>query len=139
MKASATSTLMFIFFVLLFSISGRAWNVAEDAYRSVACQASYSVDDREGSGINESQSLSGSNRTFGLKPVSESCSYASSLRLRRIIESVDIHKDIMQKFCLLRESLLISDQSKSYYSYKNPHYACVSCEYYIFALRRILI
>lgn len=139
MKASATSTLMFIFFVLLFSISGRAWNVAEDAYRSVACQVSYSVDDREGSGINESQSLSGSNRTFGLKPVSESCSYASSLRLRRIIESVDIHKDIMQKFCLLRESLLISDQSKSYYSYKNPHYACVSCEYYIFALRRILI
>lgn len=144
MKAAAKSTLMFIFFVLLFSISGRAWNVAEDAYHSISCQVSvsssdYNVDDREGSGLHESQSLSGSDRTFGLKPVSESCSYASSLRLRRIIESVDIHKDIMQKFCLLRESLLISDKSKSYYSDKNPHYASVSCEYYIFTLRRILI
>lgn len=144
MKASAKSTLIFIFFVLLFSISGRAWNVAEDAYRSIACHVSvsssdYNVDDREGSGLHESQSLSGCDRTFGLKPVSETYSYANSLRLRRIIESVDIHKDIMQKFCLLRESLLISDKSKSYYSDKNPHYACVSCEYYIFALRRILI
>lgn len=144
MKAAEKSTLLFILLMLSFSISGRAWNVAEDAYRSIACQVSvsssdYSVDDRESSGLHESQSLSGSDRTFGLKPVSESCSYASSLRLRRILESVDIHKDIMQKFCLLRESLLISDKSKSYYSDKNPHYACVSCEYYIYALHRILI
>lgn len=144
MKAAEKSTLLFILLMLSFSISGRAWNVAEDACRSIACQVSvsssdYNVDDREGSGFHESQSLSVSDVELGFKPVSETYSYANSLRLRRIIESVDIHKDLMQKFYLLRENLLVSDKNKTYYSDKNPHYASVSCEYYIFALRRILI
>ncbi|EXZ08321.1 hypothetical protein M114_4048 [Bacteroides fragilis str. 3986 N(B)22] len=45
----------------------------------------------------------------------------------------------MRKWCLVRENLLVLDQSKSYYSDKDPHYASISCHYYIFALRRILI
>lgn len=148
MKAAEKSTLLFILLMLSFSISGKAWNVAERIYPDSDCQISVassdcyctsSFDTEDTSGFNKSQTLSVSDVELGFKPISETYSYANSLRLRRIIESVDIHKDIMQKFYLLRENLLVSDKNKSYYSDKNPHYASVSCEYYIFALRRILI
>jgi hypothetical protein len=45
----------------------------------------------------------------------------------------------MHKFSLLRENSLVLDQSKSYYSDKDPHYSIISSDYYVFALRRILI
>ena len=36
-------------------------------------------------------------------------------------------------------NLLVHDQSKLYYSDKDPHYTSFSSEYYIYTLRRIVI
>lgn len=148
MKAAEKTTLLFILLMLSFSISGRAWNIAEHACHnsdyqvcvsSAECSCTSSVDSRATTGFQDSRNFFFSDVELGFKPVSETYSYANSLRLRRIIESVDIHKGLMQKFCLLRENLLVADKNKSCCSDKNPHYASVSCEYYIFTLRRILI
>lgn len=148
MKTSAKSTLMFFLFLLVFSMSGKAWNIAEHVCHNYSCQVSVSssdcyctpsFDSSDSKGFHETQYFSGSDMELGFKPVSETYSYTNNLRLRRIIEAVTIYKDMMRKFCLLRENLLVSERSKSYGSDKNPHYASVSCEYYIFALRRILI
>ena len=74
---------------------------------------------------------------LGLKLVTESNS--NNYRLRRIIEINDSLKDVMQKFLVLRENSLVLDQSKSFYSDKDPHYSITCSDYYVFALRRILI
>ena len=84
-----------------------------------------------------SQSLSISDVELGFKSVTETSS--NNYRLRRIIESNDFFKDVMYKFFLLRENSLVLDQSKSYYSDKDPHYSIICSDYYVFALRRILI
>lgn len=84
-----------------------------------------------------SQSLSISDVELGFKSVTETSS--NNYRLRRIIEANDSLKDVMHKFFLLRENSLVLDQSKSYYSDKDPHYSIICSDYYVFALRRILI
>ena len=84
-----------------------------------------------------SQSLTISDVELGFKSVTETSS--NNYRLRRIIESNDFFKDVMYKFFLLRENSLVLDQSKSYYSDKDPHYSIICSDYYVFALRRILI
>ena len=72
------------------------------------------------------------------KLVSESNSFSNNYRLRRLIEASYFLKGMMQKLCL-RENLLVLDKSKSYSSDKDPCCIFSSCEYYVFALRRILI
>ena len=37
------------------------------------------------------------------------------------------------------QNLMVHDQSKLYYSDKDPHYTSFSSEYYIYTLRRIII
>ena len=148
MKTSVKFILMFVLLMLSFSISGNALNIMECSHNPVtSCQVSSSSLDanysyRCGSdfaGFDKSQTLSVSDVELGLKPVSETYSSTNNLRLRRILEDSDLFNDTMRKLCLLRENLLVLDQSKSYYSDKDPHYASISCQYYIFALRRILI
>ena len=73
------------------------------------------------------------------QPLSVTETSSNNYRLRRIIEINDSLKDIINKFFLLRENSLVLDQSKSYYSYKDPHYSIICSDYYVFALRRILI
>ena len=147
MRTSVKFILMFVLLMLSFSISGNALNITECSYKSVnSCQVSASSLDtnysyRYGSditGFDKSQTLSVSDVELCFKPVSETYS-SNNLRLRRILEDSDLFKDTMRKWCLVRENLLVLDQSKSYYSDKDPHYASISCHYYIFALRRILI
>ena len=87
---------------------------------------------------NHLQALSVSDVELGNKPISELYSSSHNQRLRRGIEVVDFLRDILQKLCL-RENLLFLDKSKSFHSDKDPIYAQSSCEYHIFALRRILI
>ena len=53
--------------------------------------------------------------------------------------SYDSLKDVMHKFLVLRENSLVLDQSKSFYSDKDPHYSITCSDYYVFALRHILI
>lgn len=147
MKTSVKSILMFILLMLSFSVSGSAWSLTERSGCNSICQVtsssdnhcSSSFDSQDMPGFNKSQSLSVSDVELGFKPISETYSYTNNLRLRRILELADAQKDVMYKFCLLRENQLVSDKSKSNYFDKDPHNASISCDYYIFALRRILI
>lgn len=145
MKYSLKFTVTFILLMLSFSMSGRAVNFGVSVPSSeCACQLSESSADNSTSTFNRTscanklQGLSISDTDLGIKSV-EVYSSINNYRLRRIIESNDSLKDILHKFCLLRKNLLVLGQSKSYYSNKGPHYSVTSSDYYVFALRRILI
>ena len=146
MKSSPRFILACVLLMLSFSISGNAtdFSTCISSCEST-CQFSESCSDntnhRPSVGghhvdYDNTQSLSISDVELGFKPVSET---NSNYRLRRIIEINDSLKDIINKFFLLRENSLVLDQSKSYYSDKDPHYSIICSDYYVFALRRILI
>ena len=144
MKLSPKFILAFLLLMLSFSISGNAtdFSTCISSCEST-CQFSESSSDNTnhrpsvgGHHVDNTQSLSISDVELGFKPVSET---NSNYRLRRIIEINDSLKDIINKFFLLRENSLVLDQSKSYYSDKDPHYSIICSDYYVFALRRILI
>lgn len=145
MKTSVKFILTFVLLMLSFSISGNAMNDTKDFSTSTCCISKSSSDGRIVTSLNGDishhnalQALSVSDVELGAKPISETYSFSFSQRLRRVIEVSDFLRDIMQKLCL-RENLLVLDKSKSFHSDKDPVYAQSSCEYYIFALRRILI
>ena len=136
MKSSPRFILACILLMLSFSISGNAMDFSTCISSCEStCQFSESSSDntnhRSSVGghhvdYDNTQSLSISDVELGFKPVSET---NSNYRLRRIIEINDS----------LKENSLVLDQSKSYYSDKDPHYSIICSEYYVFALRRILI
>lgn len=146
MKVSLKFILAFFLLMLSYSISGNATNFSTCISLSErSCQLSESsseanrhssVDSRT-VGYDKSQSLSISDVELGFKPVSES--YSSNYRLRRIVEENNSLQDVMHKFFLLRENSLVQGQSKVYYSDKDPHYSIICSDYYVFALRHILI
>ena len=146
MKLSPKFILAFVLLMLSFSMGGNAMNFS--AYASnceASCQLSESSSDvnRNSSVDNQSvsydnsQSLTISDVELGFKLVTDSNS--NNYRLRRIIEINDSLKDVMHKFLVLRENSLVLDQSKSFYSDKDPHYSITCSDYYVFALRHILI
>ena len=145
MKLSPKFILAFLLLMLSFSVSGNTMNFSPRIFSDSSCQLSeLSSDSRQRSSVDGQsvsydsvRSLSVSDVELGLKLVSESNS--NNYRLRRIIESNDFFKDVMYKFFLLRENSLVLDQSKSYYSDKDPHYSITCSDYYVFALRLILI
>ena len=145
MKFSPKFILAFLLLMLSFSVSGNAVNFSPRIFSDSPCQLSeLSSDSHQRSSVDGQsvsydsvRSLSVSDVELGLKLVTESNS--NNYRLRRIIESNDFFKDVMYKFFLLRENSLVLDQSKSYYSDKDPHYSIICSDYYVFALRRILI
>ena len=138
MKVSLKFILATILLMLSYSIGGNAMDFASCVSKcESSCQLSESSSDiKSNSSLNSravgfdksSQSLTISDVELGFKSVSETSS--NNYRLRRIV---------MHKFSLLRENSLVLDQSKSYYSDKDPHYSIISSDYYVFALRRILI
>ena len=131
--------------MLSFSVSGNAMNFSTCIFSDSPCQLSeLSSDSNQRSSVDGQsvsydsvRSLSVSDVELGLKLVTESNS--NNYRLRRIIEINDSLKDVMQKFLVLRENSLVLDQSKSFYSDKDPHYSITCSDYYVFAVRRILI
>ena len=145
MKLSPKFILAFVLLMLSFSVSGNAMNFSTCIFSDSPCQLSESSSDvnRNSSVDNQSvsydnsQSLTISDVELGFKLVTESNS--NNYRLRRIIEINDSLKDVMHKFLVLRENSLVLDQSKSFYSDKDPHYSITCSDYYVFALRRILI
>ena len=145
MKLSLKFILAFLLLMLSFSVSGNTVNFSPRIFSDSTCQLSeLSSDSNQRSSVDGQsvsydsvRSLSVSDVELGLKLVTESNS--NNYRLRRIIESNDFFKDVMYKFFLLRENSLVLDQSKSYYSDKDPHYSIICSDYYVFALRRILI
>ena len=140
MKGSVRFILAIVLLMLSYSIGGNAMNITSCISQSeCSCQLSESTSDTNSNSSfktrslgydRSSQSLSISDVELGFKSVTETSS--NNYRLRRIIESNDFFKDVMYKFFLL-------DQSKSYYSDKDPHYSIICSDYYVFALRRILI
>ena len=147
MKSSPRFILACVLLMLSFSISGNAtdFSTCISSCEST-CQLSESTSDTNSNSSfktrslgydRSSQSLSISDVELGFKSVTETSS--NNYRLRRIIEINDSLKDIINKFFLLRENSLVLDQSKSYYSDKDPHYSIICSDYYVFALRRILI
>ncbi|WP_294483375.1 hypothetical protein [uncultured Bacteroides sp.] len=146
MKVSLKFILAFFLLMLSYSIGGNAMNISTcNSISDCSCQLSerssetnnHSFVDGHSVGYDKSQSLSISDVELGFKPVSET--YSSNYRLRRIVEENDSLKDVMFKFLLLRENSLVLDQSKVYYSDKDPHYSIICSDYYVFALRHILI
>ena len=145
MKLSPKFILAFLLLMLSFSVSGNTMNFSPRIFSDSSCQLSeLSSDSNQRSSVDGQsvsydsvRSLSVSDVELGLKLVSESNS--NNYRLRRIIEINDSLKDVMHKFLVLRENSLVLDQSKSYYSDKDPHYSIICSDYYVFALRRILI
>ena len=121
MKTSVKFILTFVLLMLSFSMSGNALNCTKGFSASTCCISESSSTNRTKTSLNGDISSSSHNQ-----------------RLRRGIEVVDFLRDILQKLCL-RENLLFLDKSKSFHSDKDPIYAQSSCEYHIFALRRILI
>lgn len=146
MKYSLKFIVAFILLMLSFSMSGSAVNFGNCIpYSECACQLSeYSADNNSStfanrtSCANKSQDFSISDSDFGIKSA-EAYSSINNYRLRRIIETNDSLKDVLYKFCLLRKNLPVLDQSKSYDSNKGPRYSITPSDYYVFALRRILI
>ena len=138
MKLSPKFILAFLLLMLSFSVSGNAMNFSTCIFSDSPCQLSeLSSDSNQRSSVDGQsvsydsvRSLSVSDVELGLKLVTESNS--NNYRLRRIIEINDSLKDVMQ-------NSLVLDQSKSFYSDKDPHYSITCSDYYVFALRRILI
>ena len=145
MKLSLKFILAFILLMLSFSMGGNAMNFSACVSNCEAsCQLSESSDinrnssvDNQSVSYDKSQSFTISDVELGFKLVTESNS--NNYRLRRIIEINDSLKDVMHKFFLLRENSLVLDQSKSFFSDKDPHYSITCSDYYVFALRHILI
>ena len=145
MKLSPKFILAFLLLMLSFSVSGNTVNFSPRIFSDSSCQLSeLSSDSNQRSSVDGQsvsydsvRSLSVSDVELGLKLVTESNS--NNYRLRRIIEINDSLKDVMHKFLVLRENSLVLDQSKSFYSDKDPHYSITCSDYYVFALRHILI
>lgn len=145
MRLSVRFILAFVLLILPYSMSNAVMNFSTciSATKCSSCQLSESSSNIgassfgiKSSSFDKSQSLSVSDVEMAIKSVSE---IYSNYRLRRIIEANEFFRGVLHKFFLLRESTLVLNQSKSYYSDKDPHYSNVCSEYYVFALRRILI
>lgn len=145
MKITVKFILMFVLLALNFSVAGNAVNLERSQCNneeycqlsSSDCEQTQILDDQP-SGWSKSQDLTNYDVELGFKPVSETNSYTNNLRLRRMIETSEM-LSVMRKLSLLRENLLVLDQNKTFNSDRDPHYVTISCDYYIFALRRILI
>lgn len=147
MRFSVKFILAFVLLMLSYSMSNAAMSLstcisATKCSSSQLSEASSNIDTSSSFststslGFDKSQSLSISDAEMAIKSVSE---IYNNYRLRRIIEANDLFKDVLHKFFLLRENILVLDQSKSYYSDKDPHYSTICSDYYVFALRRIFI
>lgn len=144
MKVPLKFILVSILLLLSYSISGSAMDFSTCiSSADCSCQLSesssgnnsHSCIDNHSVDFDNSQTLSISDVELGFKTVTET--YSTNYRLRRFVETNVF--DAMHKFFLLRENSLVLDQSKSYYSDKDPHYSIICSDYYVFALRRILI
>lgn len=144
MKTSVKFILTFLLLMLSFSMRGMTFNHTGETscvcriteFTSDTCTSSNIDDDL--SYHNRLQTLSLSDVELGVKPLSESYSFSHNQRLRRMLEFSATLRTMLHKLCL-RENLLVLDKSKSFHSDKSPVDAQTSCEYYVFALRHILI
>lgn len=147
MRTTVETYLILMLLMLIYSLSSEATTLTGMADRedatcevstssSLVCADSYNVDSNNGDLLYDTKSVWASHMELG-KPLSETYSL-SHLRIRRTFESTSFMRGISFILSQLRNSLVL-DQSKLYYSDKDPHYATFSSEYYIYTLRQILI
>lgn len=102
--------------------------------------------DTKSSTFNQSKSTFGfqGSKVFSLSDIERTntsnttLSESNSFRYRRFQETTIDIKSIVLQISFL-DGLFTLDQNRIFHSDRSPEYAQTTCEYYIFALRRILI
>lgn len=149
MRTTVKTFLVFMLLTLVYSLSSSAVNFTGTADKeAAACKVSASSSSLRNVSsdnvVNDTRSLFTNTKfmwstdvELGNKPISERYSF-NSQRFRRAMETSLFLKGI---FLILsqHQNLMVHDQSKLYYSDKDPHYTSFSSEYYIYTLRRIII
>lgn len=149
MRTTVKTFLVFMLLILMYSLSSSAVNFTgmvdkEAAVCKVSASSSSLRNVSSNNAVNDAKSLFTNTKfmwstdvELGNKPISERYSF-NSQRFRRAMETSSFLRGI---FLILshHQDLLVHDQSKLYYSDKDPHYASFSSEYYIYTLRRIII
>lgn len=135
-------------FMLSYSQNSAAISLAEMVEGEVtACEVGTSssitnvsadnIDNDTQNLFTDSKSAWTADMELGNKSVTESYSF-NCQRIRRDLETASFLKGIYLILSHYQNSLVL-DQSKLYYSDKDPHYASFSSEYYVYTLRQILI
>ena len=140
MRTTVKTFLVFVLLMVTCSLGSRAVNFTGMVEKAAStCEVSASSSSLKNASsdnvANNTRSNLFTNSKFmwttdaelGSKPISERYSF-NPYRFRRAVETASAH-----------HNLLVHDQSKLYYSDKDPHYTSFSSEYYIYTLRRIVI
>lgn len=140
--------LLMLLLMLSFSMRGEVMSYVNSLYCNLVGETSDSSSDsgetyqswlhNHSCSFNQSKHLSYSDNAISVKSISELNSSNGS-RFRRVVEFNDSFKDSIRRLSLLRGSLLLFDQTKSYRSCKDNHFFITSSDYYVFTLRHILI
>ena len=149
MRTTVKTFLVFVLLMVTCSLGSRAVNFTGMVEKAAStCEVSASSSSLKNASsdnvANNTRSNLFTNSKFmwttdaelGSKPISERYSF-NPYRFRRAIETASV----MRGFLMIssHHNLLVHDQSKLYYSEKDPHYTSFSSEYYIYTLRRIVI
>ena len=149
MRTTVKTFLVFVLLMVTCSLGSRAVNFTGMVEKAAStCEVSASSSSLKNASsdnvANNTRSNLFTNSKFmwttdaelGSKPISERYSF-NPYRFRRAIETASV----MRGFLMIssHHNLLVHDQSKLYYSDKDPHYTSFSSEYYIYTLRRIVI
>ena len=148
MRTTVKTFLVFVLLIVTYSLSSRAVNFTGMVDKAAStCEVSASSSSLKNASsdnvANNTRSLFTNSKfmwttdaELGNKPISERYSF-NPYRFRRAVETASFMKGIL--LISSHHNLLVHDQSKLYYSDKDPHYTSFSSEYYIYTLRRIVI
>ena len=135
-------------FILASTLFMLCLGINESAARTKTCSQDYHQFNPHTNSVLFKQAQSSINlqgsRVFSLSDVERTrnsnttSSEYNQFRIRRIHEITTEIKDIVLQLSLLESSFAL-DLSKTFHSDRYPKYAKMTCDYYIFALRRILI
>lgn len=152
MKTYLKIVVVFILLILGFlSINDNSFSTTqvEDKQNTLISEASccykLSVCDRSLRSLNETNKRfcnnSSSSADYSAIEINEHLTYhnsgINSSRLRKGVDISDFLRSAIQRL-LFRDKILVQDKSKTFHSSAN-YKVLPSCQYYVFALRRILI
>lgn len=147
MRTTVKTLWICILLVLTCSVGGQAFDhIVPDTKLTAACKVSVSPSLSSATSNNIQQRTSLFTNTkfswttdmeLGSKPISENSS-SNQQRLRRVLEDNLFLRNILL-ILSNHEDLLVQGRAKLYYSDKAMCYALSGSDYYIYALRRILI
>ena len=141
MRTTVKTFLVFVLLMVTYSLSSRAVNFTGMVDKAASTSSlknasSDNVANNTRSLFTNSKFMWTTDAELGNKPISERYSF-NPYRFRRAVETASFMKGIL--LISSHHNLLVHDQSKLYYSDKDPHYTSFSSEYYIYTLRRIVI